>query len=362
MASVVGQNVVLKPKTLFSSLAGASESYSKRWRQYYENSRDQGIEGMNKIKKWSVTYREPVRKFKLGNPIQILIVCWRELLAEFFGTMMFVFLVCGGVVVNNIVDKGPTAAKIISVAANFGFTIAVMVYITANTSGGHINPAVTVAVMCMFDMSLVKGLMFIACQCLGAMGGAGILYGLVDPTIGAPVSYGATKLTQNASTGYGGEFTLTIGQGFGIETMITFIFVWTVLATARENRKDRHHFGIFAPLAIGLAILIGHIVGGPLTGPSMNPARSLGPAVVSGYWLYHYIYWAGPLAGAILAALLYRFLFSLPNPATNIPKIFPDGTIQKFGGKRLRAGDHSVSENEEMQNQARQGAVGEPAT
>jgi aquaporin related protein len=346
MAGVAGANVVLKPKTLFSSLAGGSESYSKRWRQHYESTRDQGIEGLSYLKNLSVTYHEPIRKFKVGNPLQILIVCWRELLVEFFGTMMLVFMVCGGVVVNNIVDDGPTAGKILSIAFMYGFTVAVMVYATANTSGGHLNPAVTFAVLIMSDISIFKAIMFMICQIAGAIGGAGILYGLVDSAIGAPVHYGATKIAQNVSTNYGIAYTETVGQGFGIELVITFIFVWAVLSTARENRKDYHNFGIAAPLAIGLAVVICQIMAGPLTGCSLNPARSLGPAVVSGYWLYHYIYWLGPLAGALLAAIFYRLLLSLPNVSWAIPRINPDGRA------RRNPEGHSNEENAE-QNRAR---------
>jgi len=350
MAAVVGGNATLKPKTLYSSLAGASESYSKRWRQYYEASRAQGINGLNYFKKLYVTHKEPVRDFAFGHPLRIIIVCWRELLAEFFGTLLLVFMVCGGVVVNNLNDTGPTAAKILSQAMMYGLTMMVLVWATANTSGGHLNPAVTLAVMVMQDISLFKGLLFITMQLCGAMGGAGILYGLVDRTAGLPVNYGATKLGVNVSTQYNGTYTEQIGQGFGIELVITFIFVWVVLSTSRENRKDRAHFGVASPIPIGLAVVVCNIMAGPLTGASLNPARSLGPAIVGGYWYYHYIYWFGPLGGALFAALLYRFLFSLPNPSLVIPRVNPDGstagTWSHLKHHPARAANHPSAERE----------------
>jgi aquaporin TIP len=98
---------------------------------------------------------------------------------------------------------------------------------------------------------------------------------------------------------------MEVGPGLLAEIILTFVLVFVVFSTAMDPRGPAH----IAPIAIGMAVILDHIIGVPLTGASMNPARSLGPALVSGTWDNHWIYWAGPLIGGVLAAGTYRLIF-----------------------------------------------------
>ena len=226
---------------------------------------------------------------------------WRAPLAEFIGTMLFVFVGAGSVVANRTLtpaDFNPTVA----IALGHGLAIAVLVYATAHISGGHINPAVTFAMVLTRRMTVARGLRYVAAQLAGGVVGA-VLLKLAVPGA-AEGNLGAHALGSGMNAGMG---TLT-------EVVLTFILVFVVFAMAVDSRGQAS----LAPLAIGLAVLADHLVGVPLTGASMNPARSLGPALVAGAWADHWVYWVGPLIGAAAAGLTYRAVFlerSEPGPS-----------------------------------------------
>ena len=223
----------------------------------------------------------------------------RKALAEFLGTMMFIFLGCGSVVGLNIalgVDGGQgTAAKFVGVALAHGLAIAVMVAATARISGGHINPAVTVAMIVTSRIKLGPGLVYIVAQCAGAVLGAFILDLVITDVVAG--NLGTPTLDPLALD--------STGAGVIVEAMLTFVLVFTVFACA----VDKRGLGNAAPIAIGLAVLIGHFIGIPLTGSAINPAREFGPAVVSGTWDDWWVYWIGPILGALIAALVYAFIY-----------------------------------------------------
>jgi len=195
--------------------------------------------------------------------------------------------------------------SVILISLGFGFGIATMVYATANISGGHLNPAVTFAIVASRKMSIIKGCCFMTSQLLGAIVGSGLLKLSIPNEICETVHYGATTLANNATFG---RFTINVSVGGGIlmEIILTFLLVFTVFATA-SLPGDSKDMGKFAPLSIGFAVLVAHIVGTPYTGPSMNPARSFGPAVIGGTWTHHWVYWVGPLLGALFAAMTYNY-------------------------------------------------------
>ncbi|KAG7214813.1 hypothetical protein INR49_010705 [Caranx melampygus] len=153
-----------------------------------------------------------------------------------------------------------------------------MVQCFGHISGGHINPAVTAAMVVTRKLSLAKGLFYVLAQCLGAITGAGILY-LVTPAA-VRGSLGVTTVNSNIS----------VGHGLLVELLITFELVFTVFATCDPNRTD---LGGSAGLAIGIAVAIGHFFAIPYTGASMNPARSFGPAMVTlnfgNHWTQSYL-------------------------------------------------------------------------
>ena len=219
---------------------------------------------------------------------------WRSTLAEFIATLIFVFIGAGTVVVSGALDSGDlTSQRVVAIAMAHGFAIALLVYATANISGGHINPVVSLAAMLTKKITFTKGFMFIAAQLIGGASGALLVVATIPNAVDAGL--GAHGLGQD----------VTAVQGFLMEVIITFTLVFTVFAVALDPRG----MGRFAPLAIGLTVLVAHLVAVPVTGASMNPARTFGPALVAGNWDHHWVYWLGPLSGGVIAGLLYQFAF-----------------------------------------------------
>lgn len=221
---------------------------------------------------------------------------FKAALAEGIAVLLFVFLGAGAVAVITAGSGGLTIDALTAIALVHGLAIATLVFATAKISGGHINPAVTFAAVLTGRMKAGPGVIYIGAQLIGAVAGAlllqVVLVSELEGTLGAHP--GATE-------GVDG-----VGAAVVLEAILTFVLVFTIFATAIDPRST---IGNVAPLAIGLAILIDHFIGVPLTGASMNPARSFGPALVAGEWTDHWIYWAGPGLGAALAGVVYMLLF-----------------------------------------------------
>ncbi len=204
------------------------------------------------------------------------------------GTMILVLLGCGSAVL-----AGTTAWNL-HIAMAFGLAVVAMSYTIGHISGCHINPAVTVG-MCMSGrMKWLEGLWYIVAQSLGAIVGAGVLSYI------AVGSFSSDSLGQNV---VGSQFTLA--QAFVAEFLATMIFVRVVLGSTSE----RWGAGPLAGLVIGLTLAVIHIVFIPVTGTSVNPARSLGPAlfVWGEAWSQLWLFWVAPLLGAIAAAWAYMW-------------------------------------------------------
>lgn len=223
---------------------------------------------------------------------------WVACFAEFLGTFLFAFF--GG------------AAPGASAAVANGIALAVLVYVCANVSGGHLNPAVTVATMVTGDTSAAKGGAYIVSQIAGSVIASLMHWALIP---------GA------ADVGCFHAPTLSGMQLFGWEAIMTFLLVATVYSVAVGEPS----FGIIGPLAIGLSLFAAAITGGGFTGASLNPARALGPSIVWGcYWDQSWIYILAELFGAVAAGLLSGPLYGWgPN----------FGAI--FGNSRPAAGDGS---------------------
>lgn len=247
----------------------------------------------------------PQWRIEEDDPWQAL---WRSGVSEFFATMIFVFIGCGSVVATQAALGSPAiqipSLTLISLA--HGFCIMVLVYTVGEISGGHINPAVTWATLLTQKISVLRALIYWASQLIGAMVGAGILRGVIPNEI--PTGLGCHSVSSY----------LHVGQGLAAEIVFTFIFIFVVFATAISPFVGKvaplaggseYGPGKLTPFAVGMTILILHTVGIPLTGASMNPARSFGPAVVVGCWANHWIYWIGPLIGSTVAALVAQVIF-----------------------------------------------------
>lgn len=243
---------------------------------------------------------------------------WRGAISEFSATLMFVFIGTGAVI-GTKATLGESAIQIPSltvIALAHGFAIMVLVYAVGEISGGHINPAVTWACLITHKISLLRAVTYIISQLIGAIVGSALLKSIIPPDF----QFGMGCHSLNPL--------LTPAQGFGAEVIFTFIFIFVVFATAispfagkfsplSSGGGREYGPGKLTPFAVGMTILVLHTVGVPLTGASMNPARSFGPAVVRGLWDNHWIYWLGPLIGSTAAAFIAQAIF-LSDPATMV--------------------------------------------
>ncbi|MBI4202080.1 MAG: MIP family channel protein [Chloroflexi bacterium] len=218
---------------------------------------------------------------------------WRAAAAELIATLLFVFIGAGTVVSSSMLGA-MDSAQLVAIAVAHGLAIGVMAAATGHLSGGHINPAVTVASVVTRKIGLAKGGLYIIAQLIGASVGAFLLVVVIPE--GAQGGLGSHSLGNG----------VTPAGGLIIEVVLTFVLVFVIFATAVDSRGP----GVIAPVAIGFAILIIHLVAVPLTGASVNPARSFGPALAAGQWADHWIYWVGPLVGGSLAAIVYQAVFA----------------------------------------------------
>ena len=215
----------------------------------------------------------------------------RRLTAEALGTFGLVFVGAAVVVVNGGFPN--SGIGLLGIALAHAVVLSVMISATMTISGGHLNPAVTLALLVRRRIDLPSAAGYILTQ-LAAAVVAALLVRLLLPQ----------NAVRNAMLGVPViASTVSLGQAIGIELVLTFFLVSAVYGTAVSPDAPR-----VAGFGIGLVLLFDILVGGPLTGAAMNPARAFGPALVSGQWVGHLVYWIGPIAGAILAALLWEFL------------------------------------------------------
>jgi aquaporin TIP len=232
----------------------------------------------------------------------------RQAAAELVATAMFVFIGVGSVVAASNAFSGDSGVSfIIAVAIAHGLGILLAVAATANISGGYINPAVTFAAMLTSKLKVSTGLLYVAAQLAGAV----LAVLLIKTIVAGPaeVGLGVHGLNVYDPQLGGGILDNQVGDGAGaglaLEMALTFALVFVVFATAMDPKGPKH----LAPAAIGLVIMADHLVGIPMTGASMNPARSFGPALVANEWADHWVYWLGPLLGGGIAALVYEYVF-----------------------------------------------------
>ncbi|CAN6485151.1 unnamed protein product [Victoria cruziana] len=194
---------------------------------------------------------------------------YRAVIAEFVATLLFLYVTIATAIGNS--EKPPCGGVgVLGVAWSFGGMIFVLVYCTAGISGGHINPAVTFGLFLARKVSLLRAVAYIVAQCLGAICGVAIVKGVTGSFYKANGG-GANSVQSGYST----------GTGLGAEIIGTFILVYTVFSATDPKRKARDsHVPILAPLPIGFAVFMVHLATIPITGTGINPARSLGAAVI----------------------------------------------------------------------------------
>jgi aquaporin NIP len=204
--------------------------------------------------------------------------------AEAIGAFALVFAGCGAIVTE---AEHPGALGTVGVALVFGLTIMAMVYATGHLSGAHLNPAVTVAFALSRHFPAREALAYVGAQLLGAIAGAALLLAIWPSE---PAALGVTAPSVGA------------GSAFAYEAVLTALLMFTIMAVATDTRA----VGAGAAIAIGGAVGLAALFGGPITGASMNPARSVAPALLTGDLHDLWIYIAAPLLGAALGALAYQ--------------------------------------------------------
>ncbi|XP_070774345.1 aquaporin-4-like isoform X3 [Enoplosus armatus] len=239
---------------------------------------------------------------------------WRAVSGEYLATLIFVLLGLGSTINWAAGEEKPPPADLVLISLCFGLSIATMVQCFGHISGGHINPAVTAAMVVTRKLSLAKALFYVLAQCLGAITGAGILY-LVTPAA-VRGSFGVTTVNTNIS----------LGHGLLVELLITFELVFTVFATCDPKRTD---LGGSAGLAIGFAVVIGHLFA---------------------------VYWVGPILGGVLAAGLYEYLYCPdPDVKKRLKQVFqkdPSGKYREVETEdiAIKAGSiHTISDLEKTE-------------
>jgi len=193
--------------------------------------------------------------------------------------------------------EGLTTQSVLFIALAHGGAIGLMVYTFGHVSGAHINPAVTISMMVTKRIGITDGIAYIASQLIGAVAAAATLK-VILPELGAKVNFG----TQ------GGPSDLlnnSISSGFAVEAILTFFLVLVIFMTAVHKKASPGLHGF----AIGGMIFLIHLVAVPLTGASVNPARTFGPALISGFWEFHWMYWTAPILGGIIAGLIMNYVY-----------------------------------------------------
>jgi aquaporin Z len=222
----------------------------------------------------------------------------RRAAAEGIGTFFLVLIGSGAAMVNAYTGGVITH---VGIALAFAFVVLAMIYALGHLSGAHINPAVTIAFWSVRRFPGRDVLPYVLAQSAGGVAASLTLRWILGPVgqLGATVP------------------AIPTGAAFVVELLLSFALMFVIMAVATDARVA----GGFAGIAVGLAVGFDALMGGPLTGASMNPARSLGPAVAGGIWEAHWLYWVAPVAGMLAAARIYEFLRPAEAPGVEPPGI-----------------------------------------
>jgi MIP family channel proteins len=214
----------------------------------------------------------------------------KPIIAELIGMFAFVFIGAGSIIANTL-TRG--ALGIVGIAIAHGLVLAIMITVFAATSGGHFNPAVTIAMMVTRRIAPLLGLLYIVAQLVGATLGGLLLRAVFPFVVWQAAELGTPSLAPGVS----------VGTGILVEAVLTFFLLLAVFGTAVDPRAPKiGGFGIGGTVAMDI------LMGGALTGAAMNPAIAFGPALAGGFWQNQLVYWIGPIIGAVIAALIYEYV------------------------------------------------------
>lgn len=238
----------------------------------------------------------PVPVFETGE-----LLTWsfyRAVIAEFVATLLFLYIITAAIVGHKKQSDACDSIGLLGISWAVGGMIFVLVYCTAGISGGHINPAVTFGLFLGRKVTLVRAVVYMVAQCLGAICGVGFAKAFMKHDFNMQGG-GANSVAHGYSK----------GTALGAEIIGTFVLVYTVFSATDPKRNARDsHIPVLAPLPIGFAVFLVHLATIPITGTGINPARSFGAAVIyndDDIWDDQWIFWLGPFLGA-LAAVAYH--------------------------------------------------------
>lgn len=216
----------------------------------------------------------------------------QKVVAEGVGTFALMFIGAGAIVTNELTGG---AVGLLGIALAHALALAIMISAVGHISGAHINPAVSIAFAATGRMPWGTAFVYILAQLAGAVVAGLLLTAIFPADVWQSAKLGATMLHAEVS----------VGQGILIEAILTFFLVLAIFGTAVDRKGPNQ----LAGFGIGTVLIFDILMGGPLTGASMNPARTFGSALVGGVWDNHLVYWIGPVLGGVVAALLYdKFL------------------------------------------------------
>jgi aquaporin Z len=233
----------------------------------------------------------------------------RSLVAEFIGTFVLVLGGCGSAVLAAGVVPG--GIGFLGVALAFGLTVLIMAYAVGHVSGGHFNPAVTIGLIVGGRFEVTKAVPYIVSQVIGAIAAAAVLLAIASGLEGFDAEasgFAANGYDDHSPNGY------SLVAGLVSEVTLTAVFVVVIMGATRAGSPAG-----FAPIAIGLALTLIHLVSIPVTNTSVNPARSTGPAIIQAGWALEqlWLFWVAPIIGAIIGGALYRYV--LEEEAVELP-------------------------------------------
>ncbi|CAF4971634.1 unnamed protein product, partial [Rotaria socialis] len=227
----------------------------------------------------------------------------RPLLVELIGTALFILIGMWGVC---------SGAGVLTAALAFGLALGVFAASFGHISGVHFNPAVTIGILIAGEIQALMAVLYIVMQLLGGIAAGGILRLLLTTNVYGQCKGGATLLAKygnetvaKGAVSYGVD-SVRIWQGILIEFIATFVLVTVILMVVLDTKSKTG----LAPLLVGLTLAVNILAIGAYTGGSLNPARSLGPAIFAHQWDDHFVYWIGPIVGAIVAGFLYRTVWA----------------------------------------------------
>ncbi|GAB62782.1 MAG: aquaporin [Candidatus Jettenia sp.] len=221
---------------------------------------------------------------------------YKKYIAELVGTFALVFIAAGSVCADFYLRQaGGQGLGLLGISIAFGVVVTAVIYATSYVSGSHVNPAVTISFWITKRMDPNTAIMYIISQIAGATL-AGLALKTLFPDAVKTVYLGTCMLAPGVS----------IARGILMEFIISFLLIFTIYGTLVDKRASAG----FAGVAIGLVILFGAMIGGIISGGAMNPARVFGPAIASGQFTHHYVWWIGPILGGIVAGFVYDKLFA----------------------------------------------------